>query len=87
MFTRFVDVVGCLQEHRNTKGRTKMKKLTDKQKAALKPVMARERKAFKALMNDPTVAANPLGTHSPDIMTEWHEACAAERALRESFEA
>lgn len=64
-----------------------MNKLTEKQKAALKPVIARERKAYKALMNDPVVAANSLSTHSLELMAEWNAACDAEREMRKSFAA
>jgi hypothetical protein len=71
---------------RNAARMTEMTKLTAEQKAALKPLMARESKAYRALMNDPAVIANPTFTHTPELMAEWDAACAAERAMRESFD-
>lgn len=64
-----------------------MTRLTAEQKSALKPLIAREKAAYRALMRDPAVIARPSAPHSQHLMDEWMAACAAERAMRKLFDA
>lgn len=50
----------------------------------LKDLMKAERAAWKALMNDPKVLANPKAEHTPEIKKAWESAADAERAYREA---
>ena len=54
--------------------------------AMLKDLMKAERKAYRALMNDPKVIADPKSTHTPSLIKAWDEACAAERSFREAHD-
>ena len=50
----------------------------------LNKLMKSEAKAYRALMNDPKVIADPKSTHTPSLVKAWDEACAAERNFREA---
>lgn len=49
----------------------------------LKDLMKAEEKAYKALMNDPMVLADPTAGHTPKLWDAWCRAADAERAYRE----
>ena len=46
-----------------------------------------EAKAYRALMNDPRVVANPKATHTPELIKAWNDACAVEFAVRQRIDA
>ena len=48
----------------------------------LKNLMAAEKKAWKALMNDPRVIADPRAEHTPELKAAWEAAAEAERIYR-----
>jgi hypothetical protein len=48
----------------------------------LKNLMAAERRAYNALMNDPSVVKNPCATHTPELWAAYEQAAAAEREYR-----
>ena len=48
----------------------------------LKKLIAAERRAYKALMNDPAVIANPCAPHTPALRDAYEQAAAAEREFR-----
>lgn len=48
----------------------------------LKDLISAERRAYKALMNDPAVLANPCAPHTPKLWVEYEQAAAAEREYR-----
>ena len=52
------------------------------QKAQLEAVKKSERKALRALMNDPRVIADPTATHTPELRQAWEAAANAEREYR-----
>lgn len=49
----------------------------------LQKLMKNERAAWKALMNDPAVIADPKALHTPALREAWERAADAERAFRE----
>ena len=50
--------------------------------AKLKKLIAAERKAWRALMNDPRVLSDAQATHDPEIKAAWERAADAEREYR-----
>ena len=48
----------------------------------LKNLIAAERRAYKALMNDPAVIANLCATHTPELWAAYEQAASAEREYR-----
>lgn len=42
--------------------------------------------AWKALMNDPIVVANPTSAHTPELLSAWNSAADSERHFREKHE-
>ena len=45
-----------------------------------------EAKAYRALMNDPRVIADPKATHTPELLKAWNDACAVEFSVRQRIE-
>jgi hypothetical protein len=50
--------------------------------AELKNLIAAERRAYRALMNDPAVLANPCAPHTPALWAAYEQAASAEREYR-----
>jgi hypothetical protein len=50
----------------------------------LKDLIKEERAAWKALMDDPRVLADPKAEHTPEIKARWEAAADAEREYREA---
>jgi len=51
----------------------------------LAALMKAERKAYRALMNDPRVIADPRATHTPELWAAYEAAAKAERNFREAM--
>ena len=47
-------------------------------------LIAAEKAAWAALMNDPKVLADTTAEHTPEIKARWEAAADAERAFREA---
>lgn len=52
-------------------------------KMTLNQLMKAEDEAWKALMNDPRVLADPEASHTPEIKARWEAAADAEYAYRQ----
>lgn len=50
----------------------------------LQNLMKAERKAYRALLNDPRVLADLTATHTPALKKAWEDAADAEFAYRNS---
>ena len=48
----------------------------------LKNLMSAERRAYRALVHDPAVIANPCATHTPALWAAYEQAASAEREYR-----
>lgn len=60
--------------------------MTIAEKVQLKTLMQAERSAYRALMNDQAVIANPKATHTPALWQAYEQAAAAEREFRAQVE-
>jgi hypothetical protein len=60
-------------------------KLPADQRAHLDALKNAERKAYRALMNDPRVTADPRATHTPEIWAAYADAADAEARYREQI--
>jgi hypothetical protein len=69
---------GNLMYIESNETQTRTKNMTNE----LKNLMAAERKAYKALMNDPAVVANPCAPHTPALWAAYEQAANAEREYR-----
>lgn len=74
----------CVPTHSATtaQGETDMTSI-DKELSAAKLA---EAKAYRALMDDPRVIADPTAAHTPELLKAWDDACAAEFAVRQRIE-
>lgn len=52
----------------------------------LKGIMKETKKAWRALLNDPAVKADPNATHTPALYKAWSDAADRECAFREANE-